>query len=248
MQKGLLVMISSHNKTMKTSVTTANHAIRFGGEYLYLLPERAIWWPAQQTLLIADMHIGKAATFRRLGQPVPQGTTTETLERLDSLLTTWPARQLICLGDFLHARAAHGPATLAALRRWRARHTNLVCLLVRGNHDKHAGEPPSDLTIETVDEPYQVGRLMLRHTPLTKTDLAENQFSLAGHVHPAHVLRSRGGGRDRLRLPCFVFEKQHGILPAFGAFTGSYTIGQKVGQSLYVCGGEGVWPVPLIKL
>jgi len=233
---------------MKTIVReTGDYAINFGGEHLHLLPERAIWWPVQRTLLVADMHIGKAATFRSLGQPVPQGTTTETLACLDKLLAAWPVRQLICLGDFLHARAAHAPPTLAALRLWRTRHPGLVCLLVRGNHDAHAGKPPSDLNINTVEEPYQVGRLMLCHIPLSKTSPDENQFILAGHVHPAHVLQSRKYGTDRLRLPCFVFSEKQGILPAFGAFTGHHTVRAQAGQSLYVCGGERVWPVPEVK-
>lgn len=223
---------------------TPDYAIDFGGERLHLLPEHAIWWPAQHTLLVADMHIGKAATFRSLGQPVPQGTTTQTLTRLATLLATWPVRQLICLGDFLHARAAHAPPTLAALRLWRERHPDLVCLLVRGNHDAHAGEPPADLNITTVEEPYQLGSLMLCHIPLSETTSGENQFSLAGHVHPAHVLQGRGRGADRVRLPCFVFTEKQGILPAFGAFTGHYTVPTQAGQSIYICGDERVWPVP----
>ncbi|MCD6025940.1 MAG: box helicase [Solimicrobium sp.] len=222
----------------------ADYVVIHGGERLHLLPERAIWWPAQQTLLVADMHIGKAATFRSLGQPVPQGTTSETLARLDTLLATWPVRQLICLGDFLHARAAHAPQTLAALQKWRTRHPKLVCLLVRGNHDAHAGEPPPDLEIKTVDEAHSIGGLLLCHIPLTAKNLIKNQYSLAGHVHPAHVLRGKGRRADKLRLPCFVFSEQQGILPAFGAFTGHHTVAAQGGEALYVCGGDQVWAVP----
>ncbi len=53
---------------------------------LWLLAEKAIYWPAQQALLIADIHFGKAAAYRRLGQPVPHGTTQANLQRLDALL------------------------------------------------------------------------------------------------------------------------------------------------------------------
>jgi len=40
------------------------------GEELLLLPQRALWWPAQKTLLVADLHFGKAATLRAHGIPV----------------------------------------------------------------------------------------------------------------------------------------------------------------------------------
>ena len=41
------------------------------GEQLDLLPEKAIWWPRRRTLLVADVHCGKDATFRAMGVPVP---------------------------------------------------------------------------------------------------------------------------------------------------------------------------------
>ena len=38
-----------------------------GGERLWLLPDRAAYWPRTETLLVADAHLGKAAAFRREG-------------------------------------------------------------------------------------------------------------------------------------------------------------------------------------
>ena len=90
-------------------------AIDCRGERLHLLPQRAIWWPRQRAVLVADVHIGKAATFRALGQPVPAGTTTANLRRLEGLLRGLAAQQLFVLGDFLHAPQSRTPAVLAAL-------------------------------------------------------------------------------------------------------------------------------------
>ena len=56
------------------------------GESMVLLPERAMYWPARETLFIADPHWGKAATFRSYGIPVPAGTTDEGIARLDRLV------------------------------------------------------------------------------------------------------------------------------------------------------------------
>ena len=111
-------------------------SIEHCGETLWLLPDKAIYWPARRALLVADVHIGKAASYRALHQPVPRGTTAATLARLDTLLNSYDCEQLVILGDFLHARAAHSPGILASLRRWKNSHSALRVVLVRGNHDR----------------------------------------------------------------------------------------------------------------
>jgi hypothetical protein len=127
--------------------------IEIQGERLLLCAEHAVFWPARQTLLIADAHFGKAASFRRLGVPVPRGTTEANLARLDELISGLPdQREIVFLGDFLHAASGRAPATLRALQAWRDRHAGLGLSLVRGNHDSHAGDPPAALGIEVVAE------------------------------------------------------------------------------------------------
>ncbi|MEN0106915.1 MAG: DEAD/DEAH box helicase, partial [Pseudomonas sp.] len=104
-------------------------AVQLAGSELWLLADKAIYWPQQQALLIADLHLGKAATYRQLGQPVPHGTTAENFQRLDRLLARYRCQRLIVLGDFLHARQAQNPATLQALSEWRKRHPDLTITL-----------------------------------------------------------------------------------------------------------------------
>lgn len=79
---------------------------------LWLLADKALYWPEQQLLCIADAHFGKAATYRAMGQPVPAGTTGHNLRRLDALLAAYAVKHLVFLGDFLHAPKAHAPATI----------------------------------------------------------------------------------------------------------------------------------------
>lgn len=213
------------------------HVTDHCGETLWLLPEKAVYWPAQKALLVADVHIGKAASYRALHQPVPRGTTQATLARLDALLRHYPCERLIVLGDFLHARTGRAPATLALLQAWRERHAHIEMTLVRGNHDKHAGDPPSALSIEVVEEPWLLGPFALQHEP----DPHMQRPVLAGHVHPAYVLRGRG--RQRLRLPCFVLDTKVSLLPAFGEFTGGWTIDKPAGARLFVAGAGKVWGV-----
>ncbi|TLX56155.1 ligase-associated DNA damage response endonuclease PdeM [Stutzerimonas nosocomialis] len=211
--------------------------IEHAGAELWLLADKALYWPEQQALLIADIHFGKAAAYRRLGQPVPHGTTAANLQRLDGLLARYPAREIIFLGDFLHAPESRSEATLAALRQWRQACPELRLTLIRGNHDQRAGDPPDDLAVEVVDEPLLRGPFALQHEPRPHPTHAV----LAGHLHPAFCLL--GKGRQRLRLPCFSFEAQVSLLPAFGEFTGAMEVDAAPGRRLFVVGDGGVWAV-----
>lgn len=215
----------------------AHYVLNLAGEELWLLADKAVYWPSEKCLLIADAHFGKASAYRSLGQPVPQGTTTENLQRLDRLMLAFPCEQVIFLGDFLHGPGSHASGTLSALRTWRAGHPTLALTLIRGNHDKRAGDPPVDLNIQVVTEPLLMGPFALQHEP----DVHDHQHVLAGHVHP--VYRLRGKGRQNLRLPCFRVGTQVSLLPAFGAFTGGYAVEQDEESRIYVIGDGEVWPV-----
>ena len=210
--------------------------IELAGERLLMLPQKAVLWPRQRMLIIADIHFGKAAAFRSFGIPVPRGTTSENLQALDELVVLTGADHVLFLGDFLHARASHASSTQAAMLAWRERRCALTLTLVRGNHDKHAGDPATALGIDLVDEPYTIGPLSFCHHP----DIAAPGYVLAGHVHPAYVLATRF---DTLRLPCFVVGGTRMILPSFGAFTGGYTVRPEPGERIFVSSGEAVHSV-----
>ncbi len=215
----------------------APYPVRLAGEELWLLPEKALYWPAQQALLIADVHFGKAAAYRRLGQPVPQGPMASNMALFEQLLGKLPCRQLIFLGDFLHGPGSHATGTLQALAQWRARHADLPITLIRGNHDKRAGDPPQTLNIRVVPEPLLLGPFALQHEP----DPHPERHVLAGHVHP--VYRLNGKGRQRLRLACFRLGERISLLPAFGAFTGGYPVGKEDSCRIFVIGDNEIWPV-----
>lgn len=210
-------------------------SIQLAGAELWLLAEKAVYYPAQRALLIADAHFGKAAAYRKLGQPVPHGTTDENLQRLDNLLAGYDCEHLIFLGDFLHAPESHAAGTLSAIQAWRERHRSLVITLIRGNHDKRAGDPPAGLRIRVVPEPLLLGPFALQHEP----DPHPTHHVLAGHVHPAY--RLFGKGRQRLRLPCFYLQSHMGLLPAFGAFTGGMNIDRADDSRVFVVGEGAVW-------
>ena len=204
------------------------------GEELLLLAERAVWWARAATLLVADPHWGKAATFRAAGIPIPRGTTAEGIERLDLLLSRTSARRIVFLGDFLHAREGRAPATLDALRAWRSARETVEMLVVRGNHDRRAGDPPAELGIGCVDGPVPEPPFVLAHHPA----VSDAGYVLAGHLHPGADLT--GPAREHVRLPCFWLGPRTGVLPAFGDFTGLWPVRPVAGDRIFVVVGDGV--------
>lgn len=204
------------------------------GVPLWLLPQRAAFDPIEHCLIVADAHLGKAASFRALGVPVPEAATTETLGRLSALLSATAARRLVFLGDLLHAARGRTAATLDALAGWRRAHAALAVTLVRGNHDAGAGDPPADLGFAVVDAPLRLGPWALVHEP----EPVAGAYAIAGHVHPCVVLDGRA--RDRLRLPCFHFGPALGVLPAFGAFTGMHALARGVHDRVWAIAGDRV--------
>jgi DNA ligase-associated metallophosphoesterase len=224
--------------TASTSLVHAQEVV-LAGQPLWLLPGKAAWHAASRTLFVADLHLGKSATFRARGLPVPTGTTQDNLARLSALVHAHAAGRVVFLGDLLHARPAQQAAAIAPLHAWRAAHAGLRCVLVRGNHDSHAGDPPPALGFEVVDEPWPVDGapgLAGCHHPQRVAGGA----ALAGHWHPAVTLR--GLARDRQRLPCFCRIDDVLVLPAFGAFTGSSAEALPPGSTCWPVGGGRVWP------
>ncbi len=208
--------------------------IDLAGEQVILLPERALYWPRMATLFVADAHWGKAASFRANAVAIPSGTTEADLARLSGALDRTGAQRLVLLGDLLHAQKGRVPGTLATIGAWRERYTQLEVLLVRGNHDQWAGDPPDEWKFTCVDAPASLPPFVLQHEPGASAE----GYALAGHVHPG--ARLVGAGRQELKLPCFWFRRRVGVLPAFGSFTGLATIRPRRGDHVFVITGDEV--------
>jgi uncharacterized protein len=203
------------------------HTIETPGGSLVLKNDKVVFDPAARALLVADVHLGKAATFRSLGVPVPAGTTQENLDRLSAVIEEFKPDTLYFLGDLLHAKAAHNPDLLGKLHQWRCNHADTAMVLIRGNHDSRAGDPPAYLNISVVEEPFMLGGFALCHHP----QQVHGAIAIAGHEHPVVVLN--GKGRSRARLPCFYLKKDQLILPSFGAFTGGYAVTPQAGEQVF---------------
>jgi len=215
--------------------------VELGGAALELLAAGAIHWRARRCLIVADAHFGKAATFRARGVPVPQGTTRETLARLEAVCARTQPASIVFLGDLFHAPEAHAPATLAALYAWRAAHAALEVVLVEGNHDRKAGAPPPDLGIEVRPEPWRIDGLALCHHP----QFVPGAHALAGHLHPA--VRIGGRADDSVRLPCFWLREGLAVLPAFGSFTGGARFDRAPGDRVVAIAEDRLYEIPSLR-
>ncbi|MFM6932082.1 MAG: ligase-associated DNA damage response endonuclease PdeM [Novosphingobium sp.] len=181
----------------------------FAGEEWLLLPSGGLFWPRENALLVADLHLEKGSFFARFGQMIPPYDSRETLERIALAIGKTGARRVFCLGDSFHDNAGaqrlepHAAGMLAALTRA----TDWVW--ITGNHDE--GLRPGQGG--TLAGEVQTGGVILRH----HARRGETAPELSGHFHPRLRLSVRG--RNIVR-PCAVASENRLVLPAFGAFTG----------------------------
>lgn len=202
------------------------------GETLLADPDRGLFWPRQRTLFVADPHLGKAASFRRLGAiPLTDAATDRTLVRLGEAILRHGADRLVVLGDLWHSRAGREGRSLEGFAAWRRSFDAVAMELIVGNHDRRSGTLPDELGIAERENGARLGPFVLRHEP---TADGVEPYELAGHVHPGARLEGEG---TSLVLPCFRFGPRAGLLPAFGEFTGCAAIACRADDLVLVCAG-----------
>lgn len=181
----------------------------FAGHELRALPQGALFWPARQALLVADLHFEKASWFAARGQMLPPYDSLATLGALAELVAATQARELWCLGDSFHDSEGCERLPVKAREMLTALTAALDWYWITGNHDAalidHCGG--------TILEEAEIGGLVLRH----EADRMDRRPELSGHFHPK--LRVQVRGRQVARR-CFVATATKLILPAFGALTG----------------------------
>lgn len=238
--------------------------INLQGVRLELMPQRGVYWPDQNALLVSDTHFGKESTFRRGGIPVPVGSTRATLDRIQAMMERCKPSRLIFLGDLFHNRSSLSGDVMDLLSQFFQKHAACELTLVIGNHDLHLFQSdlnplPTSWNMNVVPQ-LAIGRVGLAHDPAewpsksksgkTKPDSKESDskesgagreavdLMLCGHVHPA--IRARSLTDSAGKLPCFWFSRQRLVLPAIGTFTGTHPIDPRSGDRIWVIAGEKV--------
>lgn len=189
--------------------TYSQHKIK--GTTFELLPEKAMLWRHKRMLILADIHLGKATHFRKNGIGIPKEVEKENYDRISSLLLNYPIDSVLILGDLFHSEInEQWGHFLFFLKKF----NHVSFELVKGNHDILKNESYKSDNLKIYDTSYQSEGFHFTHEP----DVQKGLYNICGHIHPG--VKIKGQGRQTLKLPCFVFGQNTGILPAFGAFTG----------------------------
>tara|TARA_R110000824_G_scaffold118960_16_gene272424 strand:+ start:4800 stop:5516 length:717 start_codon:yes stop_codon:yes gene_type:complete len=204
--------------------------LRVAGAMLSVLPEGAIWWEQEKTLIVADLHFEKGSSFAAKGIALPPYDTRATISRLQGLVARLAPLRLVALGDSFHDRAAEARMDEADAQSIEALTRTTQWIWISGNHDP---VPPRRFGGE-VHEELCIGPLVLRHEPQEAPATGE----LAGHLHPVAAVRVRG---RRLRRRCVVSDGTRAILPAFGAYAGGLNVLDEAFGSLLPAGGFHAW-------
>jgi len=185
--------------------------LRFAGHNFEPLPSGALYWRARETLLVADLHLEKMASFARRGQMLPPYDTGMTLARLEADLRRTGAKTLLALGDTFHRPDASSLLTHSDRMRLDGMVDAVNCIWIAGNHD-----PFAHAIGGTCLPGIELDGLTFTHEPVRG-----GKGLVAGHLHPAARVAIDGPSP---RSPCFVHDTRLLILPAYGSSTGAINI------------------------
>ena len=181
----------------------------FAGETFEATPSGALFWPSQEALLVADLHLEKASWFARWGQFLPPYDSHATLSALSAEVERSGATRLFCLGDSFHDRSGCDRLPANARELLSSLTQKLDWVWIVGNHDPgfadHCGG--------RIEDEVEIAGIILRHEAVPD----EPRPEISGHFHPKLRLHLKGRQVSRR---CFVLSASKIIMPAFGALTG----------------------------
>jgi DNA ligase-associated metallophosphoesterase len=212
-----------------------------GNATFWVSPERSLFWEEENTLIIADMHLGKSGHFRKEGIAIPQSVYKADLQRLISQLYLFKVDRLIIAGDLTHSKANK---ELDMFIKWRKDFSLLHIDLVKGNHDILDDSWYKEAGIKIYPEKFQAGSFMFIHDLGFQQKLTAEEkklYTFTGHMHPA--ISIKGQARQTLKFPCFYFTKDYCVLPAFSRFTGTFKVKPQKGETAFAIVDNSIMPI-----
>lgn len=215
---------------MKVSPTIQKEIhFHFKDQDFIIDPLKALYWSQKETLIVSDLHLGKAGHFRKNGIPVPRQTHISDIQKLDLLISKYHPATLVFLGDLFHSDLNDEWGDFI---HWSALHSSVRQILVKGNHDILSSEAYSQICIEILDD-WKIEPFHFSHEPTVS-----RLYNISGHIHPG--IRLYGHARQAVTLSCFYFSVSNALLPAFGNFTGNYRIRAVRGDRIFAIADESV--------
>ncbi|KAA5535869.1 ligase-associated DNA damage response endonuclease PdeM [Paenimyroides baculatum] len=206
----------------------------FAGNDLLLNNQRSIYWQAQNALIFSDLHSGKSAHFRKHGMAIPSYLHYSDLERLQFLIQHYQPKQIIIVGDLIHAA---NNKEVIDLKRITSTFSSTDFHLIKGNHDRISEKLIKDLGIASVTENLVIDTIQFVHEP----SLNDNLPTISGHIHPGIQIPLLKNSRKK--LPCFVLQSSQIILPAFSKLTGLDTTKTITDATYYSFHEEGFFKI-----
>jgi DNA ligase-associated metallophosphoesterase len=206
-------MLRAKLDLMPESAPSLRSFISIDGRELRPHAAGAIYWPAEDTLLVADLHLEKGAAFARLGMLLPPYDTRTTLDRLAKVIFDLDPARVVALGDSFHRSECAKTIDADDLARLMRLQQGRDWYWVLGNHDPWL--PPS--VGGTVCATLTICGITLRHEPSESPSARE----IAGHLHPVARISRRG---TTIRRRCFATDGSRIVMPAFGAYTGGLNV------------------------
>nr|WP_255720208.1 ligase-associated DNA damage response endonuclease PdeM [Acuticoccus kalidii] len=201
-------------------------AARLAGIEAVLDPTGALYWPAEGTLVVSDLHLETGSSYARSGQMLPPYDTGLTLARLAEAMARHRPDRVISLGDSFHDRRGAERIAGADRKRLLALTEAAHFIWVTGNHEADSAR----ILPGEVHEAYALGGVTFRHIPTEGTPAGRE---VAGHLHPAAWVTVRG---RTLRRRCFFGCAERLVMPAFGCLTGGLSVADAAFRAL--------WPDP----
>ena len=205
-------------------------------QVLELLKEKALWIEKLKILLIADIHLGKAAHFRKAGLPIPEEIHAQDFLLLNQLIHALNPEKVYFLGDLFHSSWNQ---QWEVFESFLSKNPSISFHLIRGNHDIMSEKIYLHSLLKIHDSPLNIENLLLSHEPLD--DIPEGYLNICGHIHPGITLRTPT--KQKLSLPVFYFSKNTLILPSFGNFTGKFMIQPKTEDLVWGVSENLVFPI-----
>ncbi len=216
------------------------HIVR--GNTFWVSPERCLFWEEKNTLILADLHLGKSGHFRKEGIAVPQNVYKADLQRLMAQLYLYKVERVIIAGDLTHSSVNR---ELDLFLKWRKDFSLLQIDLVKGNHDILEDSWYAEANIQVSNWKLSEPPFIFLHDLKAEKNLAEEEkdlYRFTGHVHPGITLK--GAGKQTLRFPCFYFTKEYCVLPAFSRFTGTFNVKPSPGETAFAIVGDSIMKFP----
>ena len=128
--------------------------------HFYLHKTGAIFWKEKNTLLLADIHLGKVGHFRKSGIPVPRKAEGVFYDKITNLKNSLNFSQIIFLGDLFHSSLNN---EWFLFESW-VKKSLLKIILIKGNPDIIPKSKFRQVGIKTYDD-LKIEKFLFTHYP-----------------------------------------------------------------------------------